>query len=325
MATDSSTLYPPNCRWLSDSVISGVIQRTPEFSSNYIIDGCHDADHGISTTSSQPLASRNKSLTTRRQHGAPINQDVIQARRERNRMHQARYKLKQKLKEKNLETAIQELRQQVLGLEAKYRVVSSMNCLTNSTVWNVAAEYFRLFRCGYKPPEVVTEYSKVTGAVRRYESHKQSLFLQETMMPDVELDNGCGIETFLKEWKMFSLCHNDIDIQLVSLDVGAGDVLVANMKSVFGLTEQTLRFAFPHLADSNDESKWSPLGQKLLGQKLVVNATMRFGWDSSRGLVSSMKYQGDMIAPLMEMLGNLADVSRVLGNARLTAELRLAQ
>ncbi|KAG7387377.1 hypothetical protein PHYBOEH_008260 [Phytophthora boehmeriae] len=317
MVADHSVLYPPNCQWLSNNVISEVIQRTP-----HRYRTSDDSRHAEQVNTNALVMTTG--LISQYQHLASTDQatDAIQRRRERNRRHQARYKLKQKEKEEKLKVAIQALRAQIPELEMHHRSIST-NRLTNSASWSVAAEYFRLFCNGFQPPEVVTKFSETTGTVTNYESHKQLRFLQETMMSDVLVEKGCGIETLLEEWRMFSLCHNDMDIQLSRIDIGAGDSLVAYTESTFGITEQTLQFAFPHLADENSEGKWSPFGEKLLGQQLVIHGTVRFDWDSKRRRVSSVKYQADMLTALLQLLGNLEDVAHVLGNARVTPEQKL--
>ncbi|KAF1775790.1 hypothetical protein GQ600_9740 [Phytophthora cactorum] len=51
--------------------------------------------------------------------------------------HQSRYKMKQLKKVEDLETSIQQLQRNL-----------SAGVMSNTTVWNVAAEYFRMFRYG---------------------------------------------------------------------------------------------------------------------------------------------------------------------------------
>ncbi|OWZ20871.1 hypothetical protein PHMEG_0004670, partial [Phytophthora megakarya] len=59
---------------------------------------------------------------------------------------------------------------------------------------------------------------------------------------------------------------------------------------------------------------------KLLGQRLVMHGSVRFSWNSSVNRVDGLLSQSDMVTPLLQLLGNIDDVSLLLGNARVTPE-----
>ncbi|POM70867.1 Hypothetical protein PHPALM_12641, partial [Phytophthora palmivora] len=126
---DNSALYPPNHQALSDTVITDVIQR-------------------IRPPSSTLSSPSNANILPPLQKSQPIFEDAAaenELRRQRNRMHQARHKMKQRKKVEGLEASIQQLREEVQELKLQREVVS-VGAMSNTTVWNVAAEYFRVFR-----------------------------------------------------------------------------------------------------------------------------------------------------------------------------------
>ncbi|KAF4319353.1 hypothetical protein JM18_003205 [Phytophthora kernoviae] len=152
----------------------------------------------------------------------------------------------------------------------------------------------------------------------------QRNFLQATMSLDVIGETGCGVEALLETWKMITLLHEDIDIQLLRLDQGAGGSLVATTKVKFSINEKTLRLAFPHLINADEAGNWSRLAAKLLGQQLVVRGAVRSMWDEDSDRMISVQNEADMLTPMLQLLGNLEDVFCVFGNALITPECKFA-
>lgn len=142
------------------------------------------------------------------------------------------------------------------------------------------------------------------------------------MSSDVVGVIGYGVEALLQNWKLVSLCHPDIDIQLVRLEGGPGDSLVAITRGTYTITENTLRLALPHLVDSSNDGMWDPLATRLLGQKLVIKGCSSVLWDEDAGRVVSIQYTADMLTPVLQLLGNLGEVSRMFSHARVNPESR---
>lgn len=291
-------LCPPNQARLSDDVIGSVIARTETR-------GSHFERAGLPPRA--PMGENPRRLCLK----ATISLDKDAAmtdRRARNRAHQAKFKLKQKSKEQNLESDVQRLRVETQQLEVERDVLASSKPLHSSS-WCVAAEYFRLFRNGFASPKVFPPAS--SGAMHRTSQHA---FLQAVAAPDVMVETGCGVETLLAEWKILTRFNKGIDLQLTSLECGRDNLIVASTRSVMHIDEDTLRIVFPHLL--NDPR----LGKKLLGKQLALHGRGSFGWDSSNNKLISIHYQVDMVTPLLKLLGNLDDVSRVFANANFTPE-----
>ncbi|RLN48757.1 hypothetical protein BBJ29_008296 [Phytophthora kernoviae] len=152
----------------------------------------------------------------------------------------------------------------------------------------------------------------------------QRNFLRATMSSDVIGETGCGVEALLETWKMITLLHEDIDIQLLRLDQGAGGSLVATTKVKFSINEKTVRLAFPHLINADEADNWSRLAAKLLGQQLVVHGAVRLMWDEDSDRMISVQNEADMLTPMLQLLGNLEDVFCVFDNALITPECKFA-
>ncbi|ETI41821.1 hypothetical protein F443_12958 [Phytophthora nicotianae P1569] len=80
----------------------------------------------------------------------------LEFRRRRNRIHKARYKMKQRKLEMDLVESVANLKDEVQELKMQYRLLS-YRVPTTTTIWVIAAEYFRLFRHGIKGPVIKKE------------------------------------------------------------------------------------------------------------------------------------------------------------------------
>lgn len=81
-----------------------------------------------------------------------------------------------------------------------------------------------------------------------------------------------------------------------------------------------LRFAFPHLTDGTEDDMW--LASRLFGQRLVTTGCTKVIWDEEAGRVVSIQYTADILSTMLQLLGNVEDVSRLFSSARLDPESR---
>ncbi|KAE9075857.1 hypothetical protein PF010_g24136 [Phytophthora fragariae] len=298
----SSFLCPPNVHALSDNVIGGVVQRVTPFHRRL--------DHSCRTsTTTQQLNVPQQQLQSAIGHKRP---PPLQKR--------------QRKHAEDLDSSIQQLRDEIQELETQRQVL--LRCAPASeSVWIVATEYFRLFRQGcmapVKAPDMVSSSSaNHSQAVSRLkQAHAQLDFLRATMSPDVTDGSACGPDAILKHWKLLSLYHGDVHVQLKRLrqDSGSGSV-VATTRVGLTITEKSLRYIYPHLsADSSDSTL---LAKKLLNQRLVMRGSVRFDWDDNSGQVVRMETKIDMMSAMIKLLGNLGDVVRVFEKAAITPEGR---
>eukprot|EP00644_Phytophthora_capsici_P015706 jgi/Phyca11/121681/e_gw1.44.87.1 len=237
--------------------------------------------------------------------------------RERCRTNQARYRKKQQKYLTDLEAEVERLRDEIQKLE-KQRQVISFDVPTKESVWNIAAEYFRLFRHGYIAPMA----SSGDGVTRP--TNVQLEFLRATMAIDVVDGSECGVEAHLNNWRLFSLYHGDVQLQLERLEKGPGHSVVATMKTGITITENTLRNLYLHLlVNESDDDKWSPLAYRLLNQRIEINGSIRFVWDPSSGRVTSLQSTMDLLTPILRLVGSVDDVARVFDGAFITLDGKL--
>lgn len=64
-------------------------------------------------------------------------------------------------------------------------------------------------------PLLVSDLSSFEAEVHHpKEIHAQLTFLKETMALDVTDGDACGVEAILEMWRLFSLHHSDVSVQL---------------------------------------------------------------------------------------------------------------
>ncbi|KAG3196500.1 hypothetical protein PC128_g7598 [Phytophthora cactorum] len=322
---EESVLYPPNLRALSGTVITDVMQRVrpPAYSFP------SDPSALLSLQKSQlPSVHLAVSLAARGCHVSQVTADLsthqseldkVALRRERNRMHQSRYKMKQLKKVEDLETSIQQLQEEVQQLKLK-KVVISVGVMSNTTVWNVAAEYFRMFRYGVRVSGLPSRSVAVVATSSPFTAEAQRRFILSTMMASVTSETGHGVDALMENWGFVSKFHPDIDVQLVSLEYTADGLVIGKTLGRLTITENTLYHAFPHLIGAGEGEKRAEFARRLLGQQLVMRGAVHFDWDSENGRIARLHHKADLLTPLLELLGSLEEVSSVFENALVTPE-----
>ncbi|KAG2782336.1 hypothetical protein PC129_g4628 [Phytophthora cactorum] len=323
---------PPNSFSFSSDVIRSEIQRAGPPRASYFV---HD-ESGLATIPSQsdqhqspsrslssafdketfgstaatvPASGKGKKATPEELLKRKIR------RREVCRVNQQRYMHKQRQLLIGLEHDVRRLQEELKSFELQHHSMT-MGIPTQDTVWSVAVEYFRLFRHGFRsPPDPLNAFALK--------------FLRLSMAPDVTTGFEYGPEALLENWKRFSLCFDDVRVQLRRLETGdAVDSLVVSTITSITISSDTLRQAFPHLNSDGQAGvrggEWSPLVAKLLDRRLVVQGSVSFDWDSKTDRVTRVMTQLDMLTPMLRLLGSLEDVSRVFENALITPEGRLS-
>lgn len=106
-------------------------------------------------------------------------------------------------------------------------------------------------------------------------------------------------------------------VELGSLHMNANDSVVAHTVTHLTITERSLHYVFLHLcrSSSGEDDERLELAAKLLGQRIVVRGSTHFDWDDTYGHVTSVWTQSDLLTPMLRLLGNLVDVSRVFEEA----------
>ncbi|OWZ23482.1 hypothetical protein PHMEG_0001612 [Phytophthora megakarya] len=130
-----------------------------------------------------------------------------------------------------------------------------------------------------------------------------------------------GVDALLESWRLFSVYHADVQLQLQRLETSPRGSVVATAKTAITITENTLRNLYPHLlVDAFGNNEWSPLAHRLLNQHIEMESTICFDWDHSSGRVVYVETKRDILTPMLHLLGSLANVSYVFDGARITLE-----
>ncbi|ETL88517.1 hypothetical protein L917_12405 [Phytophthora nicotianae] len=338
---NTSVLFPPNQEDFSDAIIGSVVQCGEHYHSS---NGGRNAGRVSSTSSWFPAAVMKSSWSTapvpsthtsdhkrlvsdRRSSDATYSKiqqttaalvagDLyakymadVEYRRQQNRMHQARYKMRQRKLVADLEDSVNKLKEDIPELEQQHRLLSN-KLPSNTSVWGVAAEYFRLFRFGMKGP-----VSYLTPS--RPEDHVQWDFLQTAMAEDVTDGVVLGVQALMDTINYRYRCLDTIDQRPIRMDDGPGNSLTIVIQCDVTITEGMLWYGFPNLVKNEDRS---PLADKMLGQKLEIEGSMYLAVDNTTGRVTRLQWKVDLLTPLLRLLGTLNDVSQVFIGARLSAE-----
>ncbi|KAJ8533404.1 hypothetical protein ON010_g13849 [Phytophthora cinnamomi] len=327
---DNSVLHPPGRHRWSDRVIGEVVQRSPPLSRGTVATGSTGSFAAWNTRETRFVISADRlDATNTTQPAEPaaipaIGQELtpsttavdagLALRRQRRRVNMARYRKKQSDHAVKLGREVQVLRDEVKKLTLQYTSIAAQ-VATETTSWNVAAEYFRLFRRGSQTLEPTSPARVYSPSVQ-----VQRDFLQATMAPDMPFGAACGVEAHLEIWRLCALCHQDFDIRLGRLECLDENSLVATTTCTVVITIDTLHYAFPHLVQRDQSGNWSPLVTHLLGQTLVVHGSTRLTWDKEKKCMVSVDYTADMLTPLLSLLGSLENVSYVFDNALVTTE-----
>ncbi|KAG6614079.1 bZIP transcription factor 1 [Phytophthora cinnamomi] len=228
--------------------------------------------------------------------------------REIRRLRQIRYRKKKDDYANSLEEETRVLEQQIEKLEQRRRSVAEA-VPTEKTLWNVAVEYFRLFRYGLREPMLARQTAQDIQPCAQLD------FLRSTMAPDVLFNAGRGVEAIMRNWKYFTLWFLDVEVELDGLKKGGADSLIASITTSFTITERSLMTVFPHLCTVEARrcrgSDGRSLADKLLGRRITMRGLTRFDWDAGYGRVTSVISESDMLSPMLRILGSLEDVSRV--------------
>ncbi|ETI39272.1 hypothetical protein F443_15135 [Phytophthora nicotianae P1569] len=201
------------------------------------------------------------------------------------------------------------LREEIDKVEYRRREISALPARHNG--WDVAVEYFKLFRYGLQ--------SRGRSTIIKH-SDEQLAFLRKTMSPNVVLNTGQGHDAMLRSWKCISLWFKDVEVKVEGLDRSAAGSLEAITETSVTVTERTLRNVFPHLISRNGTN--CELAEQLLGRRIVMRGLTRFEWDSASRCFTSVIAHSDLLTPMLHLLGNVEDVAQVFQRSSVTPDFQ---
>ncbi|OWZ08601.1 hypothetical protein PHMEG_00018822 [Phytophthora megakarya] len=224
------------------------------------------------------------------------------------------------MRQRKLVTDLEETNLQLRG-EIKRMILqrNTTTCGISSmeSVWSVAVEYFRVFKTGLLAPEdsisaVLDSLCVVCCDVLD--------FLQSNMAPDLDAGTVRGFKALVNNWRVFTKSFQDVQLQLQSLKQISETLLVATTTTTtITISASSMENMFPHLMNKADGT-WSPLATMLFGHRFVMHGSVSFHWDNTRNCVVGLISKMDMVSPMLQVLGNLEDVSRVFNGARITPD-----
>ncbi|KAL4165901.1 hypothetical protein KRP22_014607 [Phytophthora ramorum] len=321
---NSSVLCPPNIHLLSDQVIN-VIARLPR-TSHGITNGIgHQKELGTALCQS----GRNFKLTQSAAGTKPPgdakrkrNETLVRAstpddnstslfelgRRIRRKKHREIKRRSRKRKTDlltNLVSTTEQLREEVNQLQERRSRITSL-LLARKSIWSVAVEYFKLFRCEL---ELGTRLPK-------HAARAQLDFVQGSLASDVASAAGNGPDVVMESWGILQL-FNNVKVQVGNMEKNADNSLVVSTRTSVTITSRTLSVLFPHLCTDGGDDK---LAQKLLNQRIDLSGSTRFQLDDASERVTSLVTQSDFFTPMLRLLGSLDAVAFAFEHALLSPD-----
>lgn len=230
--------------------------------------------------------------------------DLEAYNRERRRRNQERYRKRQRGFISKLELDSQQLTTEIESLERR-RNELSYGVSTKATIWSVASEYFRVFRRGLNGNRMA-----------------ELDLLRANMSIEMDAGTVVGLEALARNWCVFTEFFQDVQLQLERLESIGYNTLVATATLSVTISRLSMHKIFPHLATSKRKALQS-IARSLLGQRLVMPVSVRFDWDCSSNRVVRLISQGDMLSPMLKVLGNLEDVSLAFSHALVKPDCNL--
>ncbi|KAG3006153.1 hypothetical protein PC120_g17551 [Phytophthora cactorum] len=323
---EPSLLYPPNSHLLTDDIVSTVGSMNTR--SSAIL----DEGDSVSTLEQQSLPTYRQATSPPQEtipsiiQGAQLSSNnhgtnaarsepsaaekTLQHFREQRRLTQQRYRKRIHSKVISLESDVARLQEELLRIQSILHPPPRV--ASNTSPWKAVAEFFRLFQNGVEEP-VKKDIGSITPLNALYDVQKK--FLHVIMAPNVILNDGFGVDAVLKCWSFHSRQHERAEIQLLRLEQGPENAVVAYVNNSTTITENMLRNSL--LTDDNcvGERELPSFASKLVGHRLTFRIIVRFVWDDEKGLFESAYHQADMLTPLIKMLGNMQDASTVFSSS----------
>lgn len=210
----------------------------------------------------------------------------------------------------SLEGEVQELNQEVQGLQIYGTILQEMALHTpqgnGGSYTRVVTEYFTIFESGL-PPHPDQPFDSDEVVLRP--TPRQSVFINTLMDANLAFCGTGGTKRLLKNWECFSLYHTSLSYKLKQLQVMLFEptaVVSADAVLRVRLSRSTLEKMFPHVL-------WNEaLVQRLVGLEIEYNVGNRF-YFSETGKIYRYESQVDFLSAFMTALGSLKDAMLLAG------------
>lgn len=213
----------------------------------------------------------------------------------------------------NLEGEVQELKQEVQGLQVYGSILQEMVLHTpqmnGGSYSRVVSEYFTLFESGLPLLPDHADTMQASGAVELRPSVRQSVFVNTLMEANMAFCGNGGTKRLLQNWEFFSRNHASLNYRLTKLRVILPEptaVVSADAVLRVRLTRITVEKMFPHVL-------WNEaLVQKLVGLEVEYAVGNRFYFSES-GKIYKYESEVDFLATFMTVLGSIQDAILIAG------------
>lgn len=236
------------------------------------------------------------------------------------------YRRRKKMYTEELERDVAELREQVAALSISRQVQSELALSATRTPLGSSArlvvEYCQQFALG-APVRLAINESDATAALVSKATATQESFLRAVMESDLRFGEFEGIDLLLGQWERYSIYHSSIHWTLKTLEVArtsdtdyadddefesAPVVIAIYADLTVRFSRRTIEEVFPHLL--SDEQ----LIQELVGLEVTYPCINHFHFNH-HGKIEWYNPEVDFVAALMNALGSIERVNRVLGHA----------
>ncbi|OWZ09265.1 hypothetical protein PHMEG_00018057 [Phytophthora megakarya] len=189
------------------------------------------------------------------------------------------------------------MRNEVKILELKRRQLSPVM----EGAWDTVLGYFRL-------------------AHHRRQLTKDRLELvRGTMSSNVIYNSKFGLKSMVRSWFCLQW-FGDVEEELENVNKATPNSMIASTRTSVTITHQTLTNVFPHLLCDSDLRLVA--NSMIASQRIVMCGSVCFVWCGTSERVSSVTTQSDMLTPMLQLLGNWEDASRVFENALISPDFQ---
>ncbi|CAH0516377.1 unnamed protein product [Peronospora belbahrii] len=229
--------------------------------------------------------------------------DKVLCRRLQYKLHQRRHRAKQKEKMITLGHDVQTLLTEIEQLNSKrQRLFVDRNFFSSrgtdaGVPARLAVEYFRLFKYGISPTNVIQQ-----------EQFLRSIMTAQTVGPDY-----AGVETIILLWKRFSDFYVYSRYEILSMNVlvlADSTVVVIDTNFHINCRRDGVLTLYPSLIHHMD------LLQKFISSMLVVPVRYRFEFDAD-GIVTWFSADWDLVSALSAHV-SLVDAASILAAANIS-------
>ncbi|KAG1687628.1 hypothetical protein DVH05_004749 [Phytophthora capsici] len=139
-------------------------------------------------------------------------------------------------------------------------------------------------------------------------------YMREVAVADVMSNEEYGPEAVVRFWCL-TRWFGDVTVEVDNFQTRDCNTLVVATTTHVTITKKTLRTVFPDLCSKT-------IANRLINRRLVLRGSTHFEWDHSTRRVTRILSQSDMMTPMLELLGNLEDVSKVFDKALISPEFQ---